>query len=60
MRRVLLSAGEAPADARPFGGAKLKALVSAGFLEAARSIESPPPAQIPIRRASRRWRARTS
>mgnify|MGYP001211641456 CR=1 FL=1 len=40
LRRVLLSPGDAPADAGPaLGGAKLKALVAAGFIDAARSIE---------------------
>ncbi|MFZ5619215.1 MAG: hypothetical protein ACOZAA_18020 [Pseudomonadota bacterium] len=41
LRRVLLSAGDAPADATPaLGGAKLKALVRAGFIDEAREIES--------------------
>ncbi len=41
LRRVLLSPGDAPADATPaLGGAKLKALVRAGFIEEAREIES--------------------
>jgi len=41
MRRVLLTPGDAPADAGPaLGGAKLRALVAAGFIEEARSIES--------------------
>ena len=39
LRRVLLSPGEAPADATPaLGGAKLKALVRAGHIEEARTI----------------------
>lgn len=41
LRRVLLSAGEAPQGANPaLGGAKLKALARAGFIEEARQIES--------------------
>ncbi|MEK7264616.1 MAG: hypothetical protein AAB227_00830, partial [Pseudomonadota bacterium] len=41
MRRVLLSAGDAPQAATPsLGGAKLKALARAGFFEEARQIES--------------------
>lgn len=41
LRRVLLSAGDAPADATPaLGGSKLRALVRAGFIDEAREIES--------------------
>lgn len=41
LRRVLLSSGEAPASATPaLGGAKLKALARAGFVDEARQIES--------------------
>lgn len=41
LRRVLLSPGEAPADATPaLGGAKLVALARAGFIDEARRIES--------------------
>lgn len=41
MRRVLLSPGEAPEGATAaLGGAKLKALARAGFIEEARQIES--------------------
>lgn len=41
MRRVLLSAGEAPAGSPPaLGGAKLIALARAGFAEEARQVES--------------------
>lgn len=41
MRRVLLSAGDAPQGATAaLGGAKLKALASAGFIDEARQVES--------------------
>lgn len=41
MRRVLLSSGDSPPDATAaLGGAKLKALVRAGFIAEARQIES--------------------
>lgn len=41
LRRVLLTSADAPADATPaLGGAKLRALVNAGFIDEARQIES--------------------
>lgn len=41
LRRVLSSPGDAPSDATPaLGGAKLKALARAGFIEEAREIEA--------------------
>lgn len=41
LRRVLLSSGDAPANSSPaLGGAKLKALARAGFIDEARQIES--------------------